>query len=177
MKQGFLGSGFSFHIVKVAYLAKKNKHKVWVMMADSFDQRFVIPATFLVAYCGGCTVMLQNTKAEAEEFGLIYPSDPQLWPYSISTIIKFGSGKPFLEREKIAVIAMSGELRRILMMKDLGEIFLSRGWQVKSTDHSLSWDDYVDLIKSSQITVTTCWFHQIHINGSKKIDRDCLIHH
>lgn len=168
MLQGFLGSGFSFQIFKVAYLAKKKKHKVWVIMADSFDQRFVIPATFLVAYCGGSTVMLQNTKNEAKEFGLVYPSDPQLWPYSISTIIKFSAGKPFPEREKMAVIAMSGEIRRILMMKDLQANFLLRGWQVKSTDHSLSWDNYVDLIKSSQITVTTCWLHQIHINGSRK---------
>ncbi len=171
MRKGFLGSAFSFRIFKIAYIAKRNNHKIWIMMADSFDQRFVIPATFLVAYCGGSTVMIQNTKAEAAKFGLVYPSDPQLWSYSMSTINKFGNAKLLSEREKIAVIALSGEARRILLMQDLKGILHSRGWQVKSTSHSLDWNSYIDLIRSSQITATTCWLHQVHINGSKKNKR------
>lgn len=168
MKEGFLGSGFSFSIFKIAYIAKKNNHKIWIMMADSFDQRFVIPASFLVAFCGGCTVMIQNTKAEAKKFGLVYPSDPQLWSYSMSTINQFLDAKRLTERKKIAVVALSGERRRIAMMNNFKEILILRGWMVKSTAHSLDWGAYITLIKSSQITATTCWLHKIHINGSIK---------
>jgi len=168
MKKGFLGSGFSFRIFKVAYVAKKNNHKIWIMTCDSFDQRFVIPSTFLVAFCGGCTVMMANTKIEAEKFGLIHPSDPQLWSYSLLTISKFSEAKEFSEREKIAVVAFSGESRRILMMEDMIKVLHSRGWQVKITAHSLDWFHYINLIKSSRITVTTCWLQRVHVNGSKK---------
>jgi hypothetical protein len=172
MRGGFYNSGFSLRVFKLAYIAKKHGHKIWIMMCDSFDQRFVIPASFLVAYCGGSTVMMQNTKTEAEAFGLIHPSDPHLWVYSISTIGAFGGANPFLERKKIAVIALSGEARRIVMMKDIEKNLRSQGWLVEGTDQTLGWNKYVDLIRSSQITVTTCWLHQVHINGSKKnIDR------
>jgi hypothetical protein len=112
--------------------------------------------------------MIQNTKSEAKKFGLVYPSDPQLWSYSMSTINQFVNAMRLTEKKKIAVIALSGERRRITMMNNLKEILILRGWKVKSTDHSLDWRAYINLIKSSQITATTCWLHKIHINGSIK---------
>jgi hypothetical protein len=163
---GPLNSGFKIEIFKLAFIARARKIKIWVMLGDSFDQRHLIPSSFLVAICGGATILMGNTCVEAEKFGLIFPSSPQVWIHSDANLLEFRSGKPFHERQRLAVLAGSGESRRLNLMNLYSNFLESSGWKIISTNHSLAWSDYVALIKSSQMTITTCFLQQAHITGS-----------
>ena len=163
---GPLASGFRFDIAKIAFSARVRNLKIWVILGDTFDQRHLIPASLLVAICGGATILASNTVEEGEKFGLIFPSGPHLWVYSDANLLEFRSAIPFQERQRLVVLAGSGEIRRINLMNLYSNFLEHTNWIIKSTNHSLSWADYMSVIKNSQMTITTCWLQQSHVTGS-----------
>ena len=163
---GPLNSGFKIEIFKIAFSARARNIKIWVMLSDAFDQRHLIPASLLVAMCGGATIVATNTVEEAEKFGLIFPSGPHVWVYSDANVLEFKNGIPFQQRPRLVVLAGSGEIRRLNLMILYANFLDSSGWKFVSTTQSLPWSEYMSVIKNSQITVTTCWLQQAHITGS-----------
>jgi hypothetical protein len=159
---------FFKEIRHLAREARKRDLPVWVMIGDVYDQEFTIPAAILVALCGGSTILQSNTAEEGKRFGLIFPSGPHIWTMPRKNLEQFESNIAWSDRENKVLIARSGEARRISFMKIIEEQLLKSGWQVQGSAGKSSWNGYVNLVKSSQVIITTCWLQQYYIVGSKR---------
>ena len=168
MISGPLHSGFKIDLFRIIRFCRKNKIKIWVMTSDTFDHRHLIPASLLVAFCGGSTILSANTKSEATNFGLIHPSNPQFWILSEKNLQKFSSPILLQDREKSIVLAYSGEIRRIQIMDMISHTLQDTDWKAILTTHSLDWPEYIKIVKSARVIVTTCWLQNFHINGTKR---------
>jgi hypothetical protein len=153
----------------LASQARRLKLPTWIMFGDTFDPEYLIPSTMLVALTGGATILQSNTKSEGDDFGLVFSSGPHIWTMPRSNLEAFSSQIPWRKRENIVLLATSGEVRRKLFSEVIKSQLTEQKWKVQGTNHQLSWDEYVDLTKKSQISVTTCWLQQQYIVGSKRL--------
>jgi hypothetical protein len=159
---------FFREIFELAAAAKRLNLPVWIMLGDSFDQEYTIPSALLVALAGGSTILQSNTKSEGIDFGLVHPSGPHIWTMPQKNLELFNSPTPWKDRERLALNASSGEPRRKAFSKVIELQLTKQNWKVNNTNHKLSWEDYVELTKNSQVTVTTCWLQQQYLKGSKR---------
>lgn len=152
----------------IADQARRLNLRTWIMVGDSFDQEYIIPGALLVALTGGSTILQSNTKLEGDAFGLIFSSGPHLWTMPKKNLEVFSSSIPWMQREKSVLVASSGEVRRRVFSKIIATQLSQQNWKIQSTNHQLAWEEYVELSKSSQISITTCWLQQQYIAGSRK---------
>ena len=158
----------TFRIISLAYKAKKYGLPIWIFLPDTFSVRFLITTSFLVAFCGGASIVQSNTMEEASTFGIIFPSGPHFWTISKKSSQIFASDVNFENRSKIALLAGSGENRRIILMKALSNELIKTGWDVQFSELDKTWADYTLQVRSAQLNVTTCWMQTVHQRGSKK---------
>ena len=155
----------------IAIKARRAKVPIWILLTDPFDVEYLPFASAMVSIAGGSVVLQTNTVAEALRFGIINPSGPYIWTMPMSEVREFESNLSWETREKNALLAGSGEPRRLFFMHSLGEKLLKSQWKVNYSDQSLGWLDYVESVKSAQLVATTCWMQQIHKRGPKFVSR------
>ena len=161
-------TGFFREIRRLANNAKKLGIPIWVAPPDPFSLEYVIPVSILVAKCGGSTILQSNTAEEGKDFGLIFASGPHLWTLTPSLLESFDSKIPWKDRDRNMLLAMSGDPRRRTLMNSISFRFSRSNWLVKISNLDLTWLEYVGLVKSCRIIITTCWMYQVHINGSRR---------
>jgi hypothetical protein len=159
---------FFYRIWLMIYYLRKSKTKVWVLPTDTVYCEYVIPLSFLVAFCGGASILSQSTSADALKYGLIYPCGPIFWTFSATSLLEFEPKKSFIERDNQVLLAFTGERRRIDLMENLEKHFSQLGYTVKRSTNNLKWKDYVNAVTNSRIIVTTCWMQEIHLRGPRK---------
>lgn len=163
-----LWRGFFRETRRIGKEAKRLGIPIWVVLPDAFDLNFAIPASILVANCGGSTILQTNTAAEGEEFGLIFPSGPHIWTMPPSLLADFNPNMLWEDREPNMLLAISSDPRRKAFMYAIAGKFSKTEWIIKYSNLELSWPKYVTLVKSCRIVMTTCWMYNLHIVGSKK---------
>lgn len=160
-----------FMFLKIVRLGIKSRRlgmPVWIFLGDTFAVRYLPATCFLVALCGGSIILQPNTAQEGEAFGLVFPVGPYLWTMSERNTKAFFSSVEIVDRPKVALLARTGEMRRIEFMKNLEKRFDENGWGVIGSDGKLSWDEYVSQVKNVRVLVTTNWMHKIHVRGTKR---------
>jgi hypothetical protein len=157
-----------FKIIKLAIKARSLNMPVWVFLGDTFAVRYLPATCFLVAFCGGSIILQPNTPAEAEAFGIIFPTGPFLWSMSDKNCKAFFSDIEVVDRPKVVLLAGTGESRRINYMNELSQKLNSIGWDTTFSNGKLSWNQYVDLSKNVSAIATTNWMHKVHIRGTRK---------
>lgn len=163
--------GFFKEIRELALEARVRKLPVWVMLADVYDQGSIIPASILVSLCGGAIILQPNTAAEAELFGIIFPSGPHIWTMPPKNLKQFESKTAWIERERIVLLPSGGEVRRSVFMDKVASRMSALGWRIQSTNKTFTWSQYVHVVKHSKILITTCWLQEQFLVGSKKTRR------
>jgi len=166
-----LWKGFFSEIRRMAFQARRLGVPIWVVLPDAFDLNFVIPASILVANCGGSTILQTNTAAEGEEFGLVFPSGPHIWTLPPPVLTSFGSEILWENREPNILLAVSSDPRRKALMEVIAKSLSGSQWIMNYSNLDLSWSEYVNLVKSCRIVMTTCWMYEIHIVGSRTTKR------
>ena len=160
--------GFFREIRALASKAKKLGFPIWVAPPDPFSLEYVILISILVAKCGGSTILQSNTTEEGKEFGLIFPTGPHIWTLTPLLLESLNSKIPWADRDRNMLLAMSGDPRRRALMNSISLRFSKSNWLIKNSNLELTWPEYIELVKSCRIIITTCWMYQVHINGSRR---------
>jgi len=140
---------------KLASELQKQKLPVWFLLMDTYRLEVLIAASIIVAKCGGAIVLQQNTKEEATQFGIPFPSGPHIWLLNLGNISLFQSDINLRNRKKTIIFGISGdEKREILFKKFLNSSSLGE-WEVIPTNHQFNFDAYRELTKNARISVIT----------------------
>jgi hypothetical protein len=166
-----LWKSFFKEIRKIAKQAKRLGAPVWIFPPDAFDLNFAVPTSLLIAKCGGSTVLQSNTGAEGNEFGLVFASGPHIWTMPPLVTADFSSELPWEKRKRYILFAISSDPRRKALMELISNGLLESNWVTKYSNLELNWPEYVRLVKSCRIIMTTCWMYETHIVGSKMTKR------
>ena len=152
----------------LAIKARELELVIWVAPTDPFAVWEIIPATILVAMCGGAMILQSNTASEGKVFGLVFPSGPHIWTLPPSKSKQFHSDILWRSRDRKVLLAVSSDPRRKSLMNAIALVLSKSGWNINFSKLNLSWADYTELVKSSQIVITTCWMYQVHLRGLRK---------
>jgi len=156
-------------IRELANRAQELNLPIWVAPTDPFALEEVIPATILVAMCGGSTIMQANTADQGRKFGLVFPSGPHIWTLPPTQFMSFNSDVPWIAREPKVLLAVSSDPRRISLMNKISNSLSEVGWNINLSKLDLNWIDYTNFVKNSQVVITTCWMYQVHITGPRRL--------
>jgi hypothetical protein len=115
-----------------------------------------------VAVAGGAVISQAHTREQLQKFRVPHPLGPIIWTLAPTQTDGFFSEIPISERQKICVLGDSGGKKRREYMASLEPLIKDLGFVIVKTNHHLVWPDYVNLIKGSQITITTSWMQEIH---------------
>ena len=102
-------------------------------------------------------IILQNSWSEAAEFGLPRVTSAVLWTWPKDRWDRWQSHVAYRQRERIAMVASSGDPRRRAMLGAVAGNLESCGYQLVWTDLSMPWEEYVAFSKRASIVVTTNW--------------------
>jgi len=146
---------FFLPIYIAAFRFRLRRSPIWVMLGDTFNLQWTIPACILVSNCGGGIILQANSSDEAEKFGIIHPIGPFIWTLNKSNYRLFFSELDWKDRENIVVFANSGDPIRTELLQSYREVVTNQNYLVLETSHQLPWDSYCNLIKLSKININT----------------------
>jgi hypothetical protein len=145
-----------------AFILRKSGIRVWILPSDPVDIRLLFTISLYVAVAGGAVISQPHTLEQLQKFRVPHPLGPIIWTLASTQTDGFFSEIPISERQKICVLGDSGGKKRREYMASLEPLIKDLGFVIVKTHHHLVWPDYVNLIKGSQITITTSWMHEIH---------------
>jgi hypothetical protein len=162
---------FCYEIWRTGIHLRRNKIPAWVFVADVFAQEHAFPISLLVALSGGAIIIQSNTSKEAELFGLVHPVGPIIWTITPSILNQYSSDRAWANREKVALIANSGEKRRINAMSALRNKLEAEGFGIQTSNHQLDWSNYLEILGNVKVVATTNWVQAEHKIGTKKLKK------
>ena len=157
------------NIIFVAIRLRIRNQPVWILIPDAFNLQWSIAANILVSVCGGAIILQSNTTKQALNFGLVFPVGPVLWTLNSYNYNQFYSKVNWLQRERVAVFAKSGDGIREDIYNHYYKFLSEQNYIVRYTEHQLSWSDYQELIKSSRISINTSLLQRSVIKINKKV--------
>lgn len=146
---------FFIPVFKLASKLYKQKLPVWFLLMDTYRLETLIAASILVAKCGGAIVLQQNTKEEATEFGIPFPSGPHIWLLNLGNVSLFQSHTNWKNRKKTIIFGISGDEKREILFKKFQNSSNLDDWEVIPTNHQFNFDSYRELTKQARISVIT----------------------
>jgi|688.fasta_scaffold277231_2 hypothetical protein len=152
---------FFIPVFKAARKLKSGNIPVWFMQGDTYRLETIIPASILVANCGGAVVLQQSTKNEASKFGIPFPFGPHIWTLNPGNQKMFRSNINWRNREQIIIMAASGDNRRQELYNEFADQLKSAGWKVLATKQQYSWEDYKLVNKKSKVNVNTSLLQEV----------------
>jgi len=152
---------FFIPIFRAARKIKKCNVPVWFMQGDVYRLETIIPASILVANCGGAIVLQHATKSEASKFGIPFPFGPHIWTLNPGNQKMFRSHINWRNREQIIIMAASGDNRRQELHNKFANQLESSGWKVLATNHQYTWEEYKLINKKSKINVNTSLLQEV----------------
>lgn len=138
-----------------SYLRRK-RTPAWVFPPDTFYLKYSTYASAIVAIEGGAIVLSQNSTLHGLRFGLNKPSGHHFWTWPMSEIKRWSPDTPWEDKEDIAYVASFPPGPRRDKMEEIASNLESAGYSIQATGATrfLSWDDYIDCIRSSKIVAT-----------------------
>jgi hypothetical protein len=146
------------NIREILKFLRRNNSQVWAFLADTFDCEILVPASILVAYSGGTTIIQQNTARECRRLGIINPAAPVFWTLTRENVRPLRNPVAWSKRENLAIYAQSGDQRRIQFLGELSNRLAQNGWKLLPTKaNALPWEEYLSAIKKGKVSLTTNW--------------------
>ena len=139
---------------KLARKIKKQNLPIWFLAGDTYNLHLIIAASILVSRCGGAVVLQQNTRDEALEFGIPFPSGPHLWLFNPDNIYLFQSEIKWEDRDNLILFAATGDDKRRNFLDQSKDYLTNLGWAVVPGNQQFDWVGYRDLNKKTNINVT-----------------------
>ena len=153
---------------RVVAAARKSGTPIWCPLIDIFGIRYSFYTSIMAALSGGSNVLVQNTVAQAEKYGLVNPSGPHFWKLPPSTFDSWNQNSAWQTRERKILVPKSGDERRPDYYRaGLGR-FSAADYKVVMSDHSLNWEGYMQLVKSCRVATTTCWLQPFYLQGPQR---------
>ena len=147
-------------VFREAFLARKLNASVLAAPVDLWSLRLNLQASILIGLAGGWTLICQNSVQQAKEFLLPNPvAAPWNWPRAEAR--KWTPVTSWESRQSLALLAASGDPIRQTYFEPLRVDLVSSGFEVRETQKNLPWEEYVSLVQSARIVVTTCWIQPI----------------
>lgn len=138
-----------------AFIARRRGLRISVAPCDLVHPRLNLIGSILVSVTGGWTLVCQNSPRQARTLMLPNPIQAQ-WNWPMSCFKEWGAVQTWVERQSIALVATSGDERREEFFAPLISSLRANGYQIKKTDRSLDWSDYVSMATKARIVATTC---------------------
>ena len=139
---------------QLARKIKKSKAPIWFLMGDTYNLHLTIAASILVSHCGGAIILQQNTRDEALQFGIPFPSGPHIWLFSLENIFLFKSDINWNSRNNQVLFAVTGDDKRKLLLKKYEDSLNKAGWEVIPGNQQFDWNSYRDVNKKAKINIT-----------------------
>jgi len=146
---------FFIPAIHLALRIRKKKKPVWILIGDTYNLKIVIPASILVALCGGSIVLQQNTKVDGEKFGIVHVSGPHFWLFTSANLDDFKSDIRWEMRKKILVIAASGDLNRLKFLEKNRDKLETLNYDIIETKHQYNWQQYRKILKDSRVNINS----------------------
>jgi len=156
------------HGLRLIRISRKMNVPVAVMLPDGFLIWQTAFTSFIVAFSGGCQVLLQDTAEDHTRFGTVNPSAPHFWTWPPSHVDKWHNNKDWAGRKNQVLAARTGggDLRATVV-RNVADALEKEGYTIIPTNWELSWEDYVQLNLDSKIVVTTCSMHPDYFRGPR----------
>jgi hypothetical protein len=167
------GLSFWIYLIRIFLFALKLERKnipVIAFLPDTYFPDAALVSTILTSLTGGLNVFLQSSSSEASLFGYPLVRSPVFWTFPESRY------RPMLDNEKISnkenqiLLAggSSGGLKRLPMMENLANLFVNLDIQPLYTNGSLTWEEYLCVLKKSKFLATTNYTQDGFYIGPKK---------
>jgi len=160
---------FFLPTIILAKRIKKAGKPIWVLVGDTYNLKIIIPASILVALCGGSIILQQNTTLDGKRFGLTHPTGSVFWLFTPDNLGSFKSNVKWTLRPRIMIVSASGDMNRIKFINDNQIHFKNLNYRVIEAKHQFKWNEYCDLLKQSRINLSLSTL-QSHV-----IDQNYLI--
>lgn len=141
---------------------------VWIFPADGASLDYLIRNSIIVSVCGGAIVCQTNTGEQMKKFGVPHAYGPFIW----TTEFPIQQAEFFVQLEKsrkenLCILAGSGggKLRERLGDQVRNYFMSENTLSCVTTNQALPWNEYVALIKSSLVIVTTSALQDCHTQG------------
>jgi len=153
------------YLLGVIRHARKLGAPIWCPIIDVFSVRYSFYASCLAGFTGGANILIQNSVEQAKLFGLVNPSGPHFWLFPPSVQKTWAPSPLSSKRQRIVLIAQSGDERRVAYYSRAFRRFEDYGYKAVATSHQMSWPEYVSTVKSSTISCATCWLQPLFLKG------------
>ena len=149
------------YILRLRKLAARLKAigvNVVCILPDTFYPDTIVVCRIFLTRLVGKTIFLQSTSEEASQLGFSNPVDRVFWTWPESRLSRFLPAAEWNSRQDLVVLPSdTGDQRRQRLRGDLLKaISLTEKWRT-SVDGQRSLSEYIALLKSAKICVTTNW--------------------
>lgn len=170
-------------VISLGLKLRRSETSVWIFPVDPCNLDFVLRNSILVAIAGGAIVCQSNTGSQMSNFGLPHCVGPYIWTFGSK--LEDSDFYIFMEsklRNQLCLLAGSGgDSRRETLMSNLGNYFEKElGWNIQTSKHQFSWNEYIDIVKNATIVATTSFLQEEHTRGTrilgKRVPSSVLTH-
>lgn len=154
-------------VLQELWIARKKGYVFLAAPVDLWGPKLNLLGSILVGLTDGHTLVASNVRSEAIRFRLPKPWGPVLWTWPSEEVEKWAQAPSWGQKDRVALIAMSGDPRRTAHFSGLADRLFSLGFDVIETQQKLEWDEYVWLVKKSRLIFTTCEIQEIFFIGPK----------
>ena len=157
--------------LQLARSLRRLRLTVWTLLPDTH----VLPDSFFsnlfIWLCGGRAIVLQSTQSESDRWGNLSYSGPHFWTWTPSKLEEFASQLDFSRKRQSVLIALTGDSRRRQYMRVAKEALMSSEIDVKSSDYSMDWEEYVETVRTTRCVVTANWTQEWYLGGPESLSR------
>lgn len=155
-------------VIHLVRQLRRLRSPAFVILPDGFRLKTTAMGSLIVAIAGGSQILLQDAIDSHTRFGTIRPTGPHFWTWPPSHLSTWSSNKPWLSREKLALIGSGGggEYRE-WVARMIEPRLQSFGYQTRRTNNSLTWNSYIELHRRTRLVITTCKMQPEYLIGPR----------
>ena len=167
------GLSFWIYLFRIFLFTLKLKRKnmpVIAFLPDTYFPDAALVSTLLTSLTGGLNVFLQSSSSEAILFGYPLVRSPVFWTFPESRYHSILDKENTYHKENQILLAggSSGGLKRLPLMENLADLFLNLNIRPLYTNGSLTWEEYLCVLKKSKFLATTNYTQDGFYIGPKK---------
>lgn len=154
LQQGFWGV---LRAIRLARWVGRRGLQLHLVVPDTFWVRLNYLVEIIHLYAAGSKIVLQNSRQEAEKYGLHNVCSPLFWNFPLGVIEEWAIGRQWRERRNHFLVASwASHNTRKTILEPFVEKLKSEAHEVRFSDHSLTWENYIREAADVRYVVTTC---------------------
>lgn len=167
--------GRFIHLARSVFLAlflKRHKVRAFCMLPDTYYPDAALVASVLAEITGGRTVFLQSTSLEARTFGYSRPAAPVFWTWPDERLQAHRNARKTWESRADVWVCQSASVEPL--RKNANEsirLVLANTQYLERESGNLEFPDYIELLGSSKILMTTNFVQSFFEKGTQAYRR------